>query len=162
MNLHDAPIWPTTLAQATPETTTDSAPAAPIDTAKPPGAAGADPSTTGDGTTATTTAPGTPGAPGPDGGAPPPSPFGGNFMFIMILIIGMLFIFTMGSGRKEKKRRAAMLEQLTKGAKVQTVGGVLGTIVEVRDDEVVVKVDENSNTRMRFAKSAINAVTSED
>lgn len=161
MNFHDAPLWPTTLAQSAPANAPGTSPeSAPIDTAKPPAGA-ADPGANGDGT-ATTAAPGTPGAPGQDGGAPPPSPFGGNFLFIMILIIGMLFIFTMGSGRKEKKRRAAMLEQLTKGAKVQTVGGVLGTIVEVRDDEVVVKVDENSNTRMRFAKSAINAVTSED
>ena len=55
-----------------------------------------------------------------------------------------------------------MLATLAKGAKVTTVGGVLGTVVEVRDEEVVVKVDENSNTRMRFAKSAINAVTAEE
>ncbi|MEO1237040.1 MAG: preprotein translocase subunit YajC [Planctomycetota bacterium] len=108
----------------------------------------------------TPAAPGTPGttAPGGADGAPPPSPFGGNFLFIMILVVGMLFIFSMSSGRKEKKRRAQMLEQLAKGAKVQTAGGVLGTVVEVRDEEVVVKVDENSNTRMRFAKSAISAV----
>ena len=39
-----------------------------------------------------------------------------------------------------------------------------GTVMEVRDgaDEVVVKVDEKSNTSMRFARSAIVAVTGGD
>jgi len=51
-----------------------------------------------------------------------------------------------------------MLAALKKGDKVQTAGGILGTVVEVRDSEVVVKVDENANTRLRFARSAIQAV----
>ena len=106
--------------------------------------------------TATTGADGQP--LGTDSGTvPPPSPFGG----IMPLLLGVLllmFIFTITSGRKEKKRKQEMLNSLGKGAKVQTVGGILGSVVEVRDGEVVVKVDENSNTRMRFSKSAISAV----
>ncbi|MEM8737530.1 MAG: preprotein translocase subunit YajC [Planctomycetota bacterium] len=126
------------------------------DDAPPPGAAPSANPDGGAGSTASTTADGSP-ATGEtqDTSA---GPFGSSFLFIMILVVGMLFIFSMSGGRKEKKRRAAMLEQLKKGAKVQTAGGVLGTVVEVRDDEVLVKVDENSNTRMRFAKTAISAV----
>lgn len=153
MNPFHATIWPATLAQA------DESPApgsAPLDTSPPPAAA------EGAATDATTQAPGAAGTTNPDGTtAPPPNPLSG-LLFPMILIIGLLFIFTMGSGRKEKKRKAEMMANLNKGAKVQTVGGVLGTIVEVRDDEVVVKVDENSNTRMRFAKSAIGSVISDE
>ena len=98
-----------------------------------------------------------------DGGAAAqsPAPLGG-ILFPMVLILGVLFMFSMFGGRKEKKRRAEMLTNLTKGAKIQTVGGVLGTVVDVREDEVLVKVDESSNTRMRFAKSAISAVTKDE
>ena len=78
------------------------------------------------GETATTGADGQPlGTPG-DGTAPPPSPFGG----IMPLLLGVLllmFIFTITSGRKEKKRKQEMLNNLSKGAKVQTVGGIIGS-----------------------------------
>jgi len=79
-------------------------------------------------------------------------------------MMGVIMLFSMGSGRKEKKKRAEMLSQLAKGATVQTVGGVKGTVMEVREgaDEVVVKVDEKSNTSMRFARSAIIAVTDTD
>jgi preprotein translocase subunit YajC len=38
---------------------------------------------------------------------------------------------------------------------------VLGTVVDVRDNEVVVKVDESSNTKMTFIRSAIHRVISE-
>ena len=93
------------------------------------------------------------GQPGAGGG----SPFGGLMpLFLMLIVI--MFVFMMGGNRKEKKRRAAMLDALKKGDKVQTIGGVLGTVVEVRESEVIVKVDENANTRMRFARSAIQNV----
>jgi preprotein translocase subunit YajC len=133
--------WPVTLAQEN------------QDTSPPPTAdAPANPGTTepADGTT-----PGNESVPPPGGG------LGGLFL-PLILVFAVLLIFSMGGGRKEKKRRAEMLSKLSKGSKVQTVGGVLGTVVDVRDDEVVVKVDENSNTRMRFAKTAINSVTSDE
>ena len=140
--------WPVTLAQDTddslPPASTPGAPAAP-GTANPAGDGTA--TTTTDGTTAPATA--------------PTSPFD-NILLPMLLVLGVLFVFSLTGGRKEKKRRAEMLNNLKKGNKVQTAGGVLGTIVEVRDDEVLVKVDENSNTRMRFAKSAITAVTNDE
>lgn len=77
---------------------------------------------------------------------------------IFILLLVVLWVFLMGGQRREKKRRAAMLESLNKGDRIQTVGGILGTIVEMRDDELVVKVDENTNTRLRFSRSAVQSV----
>lgn len=79
----------------------------------------------------------------------------------LILIIGMmvLWIFLLGGGsRKQKKKQAEMLASMSKGSKVVTIGGIKGSVVEVRDDEVVVKVDENNNTRMKFSRDAIRTV----
>ncbi|MEM6750215.1 MAG: preprotein translocase subunit YajC [Planctomycetota bacterium] len=90
--------------------------------------------------------------------APPPSGIGNEFLLIMGLVIGAMFLFTILGGRKEKKRRAAMLAGLRKGQRVQTAGGVLGSVVEVRDSEVVLKVDESNNTKIPFARSAIQSV----
>lgn len=85
---------------------------------------------------------------------------GSSIMPMMwIIMIGVMFwLIFMGPQRKEKKRRTAMLAALSKGDKIQTVGGVLGTVIEVREADVVVKVDENANTRLRFARSAIQSV----
>ena len=82
-------------------------------------------------------------------------------MLVILLVMGVFFIFMMGGQRKEKKKRAKLLASITKGDKVQTVGGMLGTVVEIRDTEIVLKVDENANTRIKFSRSAIQSVVSE-
>ncbi|MBC8373292.1 MAG: preprotein translocase subunit YajC [Planctomycetes bacterium] len=79
----------------------------------------------------------------------------------MLLLLGgmvLLFVF-MGRGkRKTEAKRKEMLSALKKGDKVTTIGGIMGTIMEVRDDEVVVKTDESNNARMRFARWAVRGV----
>jgi len=106
-------------------------------------------------------APGTEGEPaGPGGAGPAPSPFGGsNLLLIGIFVIFGLLIFSQFSGaRREKKHRAQMLGQLGKHDRVQTVGGIIGSIVEIKGDELTLRVDESSNTRIRVARSAVQQV----
>jgi preprotein translocase subunit YajC len=49
-----------------------------------------------------------------------------------------------------------MLSALKKGDKVITIGGVHGTIQSVREQSVVIKVDEN--TKIEFNRSAISSI----
>ena len=104
-------------------------------------------------------------ADGPGGEAPsdqtPTGLFGGggSMMWVwMILLMVVFFVIMTGGQRREKKKRKQMLEALNKNDKIQTIGGIMGTVVEVRDQEVVVKVDEASNTRLRFSRGAIQQV----
>ncbi|MEE2908408.1 MAG: preprotein translocase subunit YajC, partial [Planctomycetota bacterium] len=77
------------------------------------------------------------------------------FVFLLLfLFIGMSFL----SQRKEKKRRKTLLAQLDKKASVQTIGGIMGSVIEVKGDLVVLEVDKSSNTRMTFSRSAIQQV----
>src|SRR6056297_3256893 len=92
------------------------------------------------------------------GGAPPQSPFGGSFMLMLLGLFAFMIIMSMMAGRKEKKQMRDMLSSLTRHDRVMTNGGVIGVITEVRDDEIVLKVDEATNTRIRFAKSAVKTV----
>jgi preprotein translocase subunit YajC len=77
---------------------------------------------------------------------------------IMIGAMFLMFIFTGKKKRAAEKKRKEMLSVLKKGDKVTTIGGIIGTVLEVRDDEVNVKIDESSNARMRFARWAIRGV----
>ena len=100
----------------------------------------------------TTVAPGTAGAPA---GQAPGSP---NIMyFLIIMMVGMFLIMSM-SGRKEKKKRAAMLKELSKRDKIRTAGGIIGTIVEIKDDEVLLETDKSSHTRLWLARGSISTV----
>jgi preprotein translocase subunit YajC len=113
--------------------------------------------------------PATPGAgPGPEstgtqqpsGGAPTGQPglFGSQFIWILLLMFVVMILVSSMGGRKEKRRRAEMLSGLARNDKVHTVGGLIGTIVDVHDQEVVLRTDEASNTRVRVARSAISQV----
>jgi preprotein translocase subunit YajC len=87
---------------------------------------------------------------------------GGSFMVMLIVLMGAMILFSFVSARREKKKREQLLGNIKKHDKVLTVGGILGSVVELKDDSVVLKVDETSNTRITFAKSAISQVMPQD
>jgi preprotein translocase subunit YajC len=96
-----------------------------------------------------------------DGDAPPAKRTGIDPLLIILMgVLAAMLIFSMTGQRKERKKRAKMLESMKKGDKVQTVGGIIGTIVEVRDDEIIVKVDDN--TRIKFTRHAIQSITPDE
>ncbi len=96
-------------------------------------------------------------APLPAGGngAPAPAPGGSLIFWLLPAMLVMMVMMTVMGNRKEKKRRAEMMSSLHKGAKVQTVGGLVGDIVEVTDEYVIIKSED---TRGRYNKSAIQHV----
>jgi preprotein translocase subunit YajC len=105
-----------------------------------------------------TQAPGTsgPGTGGQGGGG------GGMGFFLPLMLVMVVFlIMTSMAGRKEKKRRAAVLGGVKRGDRVQTVGGEIGTIVDLTETEMTLRVDEASNTRIRFARSALQQILKE-
>ena len=82
----------------------------------------------------------------------------GNWQLLVpIGLLLLLFVFMGRKPRKEQKKREEMLSNLKKGDKVTSIGGIVGTIIEVRDAEITVKVDESSNARMKFARWAIRS-----
>jgi preprotein translocase subunit YajC len=101
---------------------------------------------------------GEPAAAGPGGGPAPQSPFGGQFLLVMVLLLVGMIVFSIFGQRRERKKREAMISAIKKHDRVQTIGGVIGSIVEVKSDQVVLKVDESSNTRITFARSAVQQV----
>ncbi len=90
--------------------------------------------------------------------APQQAQGGGSMMLIMMLPIAALMIFMFLGNRKETKKRAELMASLQRNDKVQTAGGMIGNIAEINDTEVVLRVDEITNTRVRVSRSAITAV----
>ena len=55
-----------------------------------------------------------------------------------------------------------MIQSLDKNDRVRTIGGIIGTVIDVKDDEVVLKVDESNNTKIRVSASSIGKNLSKD
>jgi preprotein translocase subunit YajC len=69
-----------------------------------------------------------------------------------------MILFSVFGQRKERKKREALLSSVKKHDRIRTIGGVIGSVVELNTDTVVLKVDESSNTRMTFGRDAVQQV----
>ncbi len=72
--------------------------------------------------------------------------------------LGIVYLLILMPKSREDKRRRKMLSELKRGDRVVTTGGMLASVIDVRDSEVVLKVDESANVKARFTRSAIAAV----
>ncbi|GAA4705379.1 preprotein translocase subunit YajC [Brevibacillus fulvus] len=75
-----------------------------------------------------------------------------------IIIMFVIFYFLLiRPQQRRNKQRNQMLASLKKGDKVVTIGGVHGTIHDINDTEVVIRIAHNVN--VTFDRGAINSVT---
>ncbi|MCQ2166697.1 MAG: preprotein translocase subunit YajC [Bacteroidales bacterium] len=86
---------------------------------------------------------------------------GGSAMtwLMLILIIVVMWFFMIRPQRKQQKELQAFRNALKKGDKVVTVGGIFGTIAEVKDDYLILEVDKD--VKIRVAKSSVVRDTTE-
>ena len=105
-------------------------------------------------------------APAPPGPTAPAKPADPASMWLLPAMMFALITFMLLTSRSQKKREARqrdqMLSQMSKNDRVLTIGGIIGTVIQVKDNEVVLKVDESTNTKMTFLKSAIQRVIGEE
>jgi len=85
-------------------------------------------------------------------------PFWAGPMMPFILLIILMYVFMFRSKKGQENKRQQMINQVKKGDEVQTIGGEFGRVMETRDDRILVKVDESSNTKIWYARSAIHKV----
>ncbi len=89
-------------------------------------------------------------------------PFYANPIFLPLILMGIFLFFSSRTKRNKDKQVQDMLGNLKRGDRVQTIGGIIGTVVEARETEVLVKVDETNNTKIRFARKAIHRVLDDE
>ena len=84
-----------------------------------------------------------------------------NMIFIFVMI-AIMYLFIFRGPKKKQKQHAKMVESLQRNDKVQTIGGILGTIIDVKDDEITLKIDESNNTKMKVTVGAISRKVSKE
>ncbi|GAB6088630.1 preprotein translocase subunit YajC [Spirochaeta dissipatitropha] len=93
--------------------------------------------------------------------APAAGAQGGQLMMTVVtfgLVFLIFYFLILRPQNKRQKEQANMQESLKKGDRVVTIGGIRGVIASVKEDSVVLKVDENA--KMEFNRSAISSVLS--
>lgn len=77
-------------------------------------------------------------------------------ILMLVLMFAIFYFLLIRPQQKRQKQRNAMLSALKKGDSVVTVGGLHGTIVELTEDKVTLRVNEQN--KMVFERSAINTI----
>ncbi|MDO5581449.1 MAG: preprotein translocase subunit YajC [Planctomycetia bacterium] len=77
-------------------------------------------------------------------------------MIVSMMLIVMYLLFVLPKKNQEKNARK-MIDSLKKNDKVMTTSGMIGTIYSIDKDqnEVVLKVDESNNTKIKFSLGAV-------
>lgn len=90
-------------------------------------------------------------------GQPQPAPEGSIFgMFIPLILIFFIFwVLIIRPQKKQQREREKMISELKKNDYVVTMGGILGTVRRIKDNEVVLVIDEKKDVELRVLKSAI-------
>jgi preprotein translocase subunit YajC len=78
-----------------------------------------------------------------------------------ILFFVVLYFLMIAPNQKKQKKWQEMLSQLKSGDRVTTNGGLRGTVLSVKDDVVVLRVQPDG-IKLEFVKSAIAAVTTDE
>ena len=77
-------------------------------------------------------------------------------MLLMLAAVFAVFYFMMIRPENKRKKEAEELRNaLKKGDVITTIGGIVGTIVSIKDDDIVIETSEDQ-VRMQLKKWAVN------
>jgi preprotein translocase subunit YajC len=75
----------------------------------------------------------------------------------MALLFGLMYLLMIRPQKKKEKKLREQIAAMVVGDNVVTIGGVVGQIVNIKDDEVTVSTSV-AKTLITFKKSAVNTI----
>ena len=82
--------------------------------------------------------------------------FDPTIIIIMVVIFAFFYFVFIRPQRKRQKEHRHMTEELQRGDKVITIGGIHGQIESISEDSIVIKVE--SGTTIRLSRSSVAGI----
>ena len=80
---------------------------------------------------------------------------GAGMLIWMAIIFGVMYFMMIRPQKKKQKEEQAMRDNLQIGDEVTTIGGIIGTIVTVKDESIIIETGADRN-RMKITRWAIS------
>lgn len=80
---------------------------------------------------------------------------GMSMIFMLVAMVAVFYFMMIRPENKRKKEAEAMRSALKVGDKITTIGGVVGTVVDVKDDKFVIETSAD-RVRVEFQKWALS------
>ena len=71
----------------------------------------------------------------------------------MLLMVGVFYLLIIRPQTRKAKEHQKMLSEIKRGDDVVTTGGIIGRVTGVKDDELILQVQEG--VRLRVLRSAV-------
>ncbi len=79
---------------------------------------------------------------------------GGTMIVMLVLMLAVMYFMIIRPEKKKKKEAEDLRSSLHKGDKIITIGGIMGKIVEIKDEKIVIETSEDQ-VRMELQKWAV-------
>ena len=76
---------------------------------------------------------------------------------MIVVMVAVFYFMIIRPQKKQEKETAKMLDALTPGDTISTVGGIIGVVLKVKDDMVLIETGAD-RTRIQIAKWAVRKV----
>ena len=90
---------------------------------------------------------------------------GTSFLMIIVIyaaIFGLLYLFLIRPKSKRQKQDQKMRENLEIGDEITTIGGIMGRVIAIRDDEDAIIIETGSDrVKMKLKRWSISTVDTE-
>lgn len=79
----------------------------------------------------------------------------GSMIIMLLLFFVLMWFFMIRPEKKKQKKVEAMRNALSVGDEIVTIGGIMGTIVHVTEDDITIETSEDK-VRVQFKKWAVS------
>ena len=79
----------------------------------------------------------------------------GSTVIMLVLMVGVFYFMLIRPENKRKKEAEQMRGAVKTGDKIVTIGGIIGTVVNVKEDKIVIETSADQ-VRMELAKWAVS------
>ena len=80
----------------------------------------------------------------------------GSTIVMMLAMLAVFYFMLIRPENKRKKEAEQMRSSVRKGDKITTIGGIVGTVVDVKENNIVIETSADQ-VRIEFAKWAISS-----
>ena len=79
----------------------------------------------------------------------------GSTMIMMVMMVAIFYFMLIRPENKRKKEAEQMRSAVKKGDKITTIGGIVGTVVDVKENNIVIETSADQ-VRIELAKWALS------
>ncbi len=78
---------------------------------------------------------------------------------LMIIMFAVMYFHIIRPQKQKEKKRLEMISNVRKQDRVVTAGGVHGVVTSVKENEIIVRIDDAKDVKIRIEKSAVTSVS---